>query len=369
MDAARRHRDDLVRVASAATDAAGLFIEASTRLRRLVPYDAAAWLTTDPSTGLPTAPSRVEGFAATPGLCSRHWHHEIAVDDVNRFRDLARAPRPASSLRAAAPDGRASARFRAFLQPFGFTDELRSVLRVGAAAWASVTLWRRDGGPEFSRSETDLVAGLSAPLGEALRRLAHPDVVPAGLVGQEPPGVLAFDPGGALVSVNEHAAAWLAELPPDEGVPNDLGVDLPLWLVMVGLQARHRLEAGGDGTARSRIRSRNGRWLVCHASCTRGADGQAAGSVVVIEPASPSQIAPIIVASYGLTEREQEVTRLIARGAGTGEIARTLHLSPHTVRGHVKAILGKVGVSSRGELVATLYADVYEPVHLAAGHV
>jgi DNA-binding NarL/FixJ family response regulator len=48
-------------------------------------------------------------------------------------------------------------------------------------------------------------------------------------------------------------------------------------------------------------------------------------------------------------------------------MARALHLSPHTVRDHVKAILTKVGVSSRGELVAALFADHYGPAHLAAG--
>jgi hypothetical protein len=33
------------------------------------------------------------------------------------------------------------------------------------------------------------------------------------------------------------------------------------------------------------------------------------------------------------------------------------------VRDHVKAIFGKVGVSSRGELVAKLFAEHYEPMH------
>ena len=61
------------------------------------------------------------------------------------------------------------------------------------------------------------------------------------------------------------------------------------------------------------------------------------------------------------------MTRRIARGMGTSEIAGELFLSPHTVRDHVKAIFEKVGVRSRGELVATVFADHYaQPGHYAA---
>ena len=59
--------------------------------------------------------------------------------------------------------------------------------------------------------------------------------------------------------------------------------------------------------------------------------------------------------SYGLTNREREVTRLVARGLSTRTIAARLYLSPWTVQDHLKAIFGKVGVRSRGELVARLY--------------
>jgi DNA-binding NarL/FixJ family response regulator len=53
-----------------------------------------------------------------------------------------------------------------------------------------------------------------------------------------------------------------------------------------------------------------------------------------------------------------------ARGASTADIAGELFLSTHTVRDHVKAIFAMVGVTSRGELVAKLFPDWYEPIHL-----
>jgi DNA-binding CsgD family transcriptional regulator len=369
--AVRRRRDEIVRQAFRAGDAATLLAGSAARLRELVPHDAAAWLMTDPSTGLPTAPSWVVGFDASAGLCSEHWHHELVVDDVIRFRDLARAEKPASSLRASAPVPETSSRYRTFLQPYGFADELRTVLHVGDAPWASVTLWRREGQPLFTGAETDLVADLSGPLGEALRLLAQPhddDDLPVHLVGQDRPGVLHFDVTGEVVAADAQAALWVADLPPDRLLPTDVGFDVPVWLVMLAMRARWSLRDGGDGTARTRVRSSSGAWLVCHASCTWGRDGTATDTVVVIERANPSQVAPILATVYGLTEREQQVTRLIARGHSTREMAGALHLSPHTVKDHVKAILAKVGVPTRGELVARLYADHYEPVHLAYGH-
>jgi len=83
----------------------------------------------------------------------------------------------------------------------------------------------------------------------------------------------------------------------------------------------------------------------------------------VIDAANPAEVAPIIVDAYDLTEREREVTRLVARGAGTQEIAERLFVSPHTVRDHLKAIFAKTGVSTRGELVARLYADLHALHH------
>ena len=52
-----------------------------------------------------------------------------------------------------------------------------------------------------------------------------------------------------------------------------------------------------------------------------------------------------------LTSREWEVLELLRRGMSTSEIARRLVLSPVTVRTHVNAILRKLRVSDREELV------------------
>jgi two-component system, NarL family, response regulator len=52
-----------------------------------------------------------------------------------------------------------------------------------------------------------------------------------------------------------------------------------------------------------------------------------------------------------LTQREQEILVLIAAGKSNSEIAKTLYITPGTVRVHVHAILHKLGVSDRSQAV------------------
>ncbi len=106
-----------------------------------------------------------------------------------------------------------------------------------------------------------------------------------------------------------------------------------------------------------RIRTVEGQWLTCHASCLAG-PGTAPGPVaLVIECAPAAELTAMVAEAYGLTPRELEITRHIALGRATAEIARSLFISPHTVRDHLKTVFGKTGVSSRGELVARLYTE------------
>ena len=59
-------------------------------------------------------------------------------------------------------------------------------------------------------------------------------------------------------------------------------------------------------------------------------------------------------ADLGLTDREREVVTLIAMGLDTGDIAEELHISPETVRTHVRNAMGKLHVHPRAQLVAVV---------------
>jgi two-component system, NarL family, response regulator NreC len=70
---------------------------------------------------------------------------------------------------------------------------------------------------------------------------------------------------------------------------------------------------------------------------------------------TPSREAPTGVAGEALTRREIDVLRLVVRGHTNRQVAEVLGVSIRTVEGHRANLLGKLGVSSRVELVT--YAE------------
>ncbi|WP_111638299.1 response regulator transcription factor [Marinomonas shanghaiensis] len=58
-----------------------------------------------------------------------------------------------------------------------------------------------------------------------------------------------------------------------------------------------------------------------------------------------------------LTNREQEVLRVLAEGKSNKKIASELNISHFTVRDHVSSLLRKKQVSSRQQLVSIYYCE------------
>lgn len=84
----------------------------------------------------------------------------------------------------------------------------------------------------------------------------------------------------------------------------------------------------------------------------------AAGGLVLSDKVSPKVIAgylgdrpddAAVEIIAGLSEREGQVLRLLARGRSNGEIASALYSSVGTVKDQVSSILSKLGVKSRVE--------------------
>ncbi len=317
------------------------------RIMGVIESDAFFAGATDPDTGLCLGAGMAYNLAE--GVCHPFWEHEFLIPDYNKFADLTPTD-PVGDLRQATGARLArSARNRALNAISDLEDELRATLHAGGRSWGNLQLNRYTGGAPFSEADRTFLRAAAPLAGAALRRALLEE--PAHTDPGRGPGVVILEESGRVISATAEANAWLDELA-DGWRQYPININIHPELLTLSLST---LTAPDASTCRVRLRTANGTWLIAHASPLAGS-GQVA---LVIEPAKASEIAPIVVEAYGLTAREVEVTRLIARGLSTDEIASALFLSRHTIRDHLKAIFEKVGVSSRGELTSRLFAEHY----------
>ena len=153
--------------------------------------------------------------------------------------------------------------------------------------------------------------------------------------------------------MNDAAGQWLEEL----GGHAD-GSDLPIEIKALAVRLRH-LPAAEPVMPRLRVHTRSGRWAVLHAFWVTS---QAEKTItVIIQEAAPAEIAPLIMAAYGLTDRERTISALVCQGMSTRQIAGRLHLTADTVQDHLKSVFDRTGVHSRGQLVAAILQRDYLP--------
>ena len=352
-----RVRGDLVRLLHRGPDVRDFTLGATRILRRAVPFDGFCLLTMDPATLLPTGEVVENGLpdAARP----RMTEIELREDDFNKFATLARMPRPAASLsEATGGDLDRSVRHRDLKRPNGFGDELRAALVGESATWGALTLLRASDRVPFAATDADVVGSLSRYVAEGLRRAMLLTALSADRPeGEEPAGLVLLADDNSITLVNPAAEMWLAELRASAAP----GERLPPVVTAVATRARSVADghAPPEAIARARVRTASGLWLLVRGSVL--GDDDAAPTAVILEPARSPELAPLIADAYDLTERERAVTQLVAQGLPTNAIAAQLHISPWTVQDHLKAIFEKVGVGSRGEVIARVFFEHYVP--------
>jgi DNA-binding NarL/FixJ family response regulator len=188
-----------------------------------------------------------------------------------------------------------------------------------------------------------VVAGLAAMLARHDARLQVMDAIVIGQQLRAPVDVALYDTFGRQ-GVASSALRMLASMPEVGRVAvftNDLHPDLIAQAQAAGARGFISKQLAADEIADAIVRV-------------------AEGELVVATGAAPAHDRPVREwpgKAQGLTERESQVIVLAADGLSNPEIARTLYLSPHTVKGYVSQALRKMGLRNRVEAAAFVRAD------------
>ena len=355
-DLRQRSVDKIARLAGEPRDLAAYWQACTDVVAAVVPhYWTPCWYTLDPASLLATSHFHL-GLAEFPA----EWlANEYYGDDVNQMTDIATSPTGISTLHEATGNNPSSSRRWHFNQTMGGDQEMIARLRAPSGeVWGMLGLYRESGQPMFDADDKRFVQALSSHLAEGARRaLLVGEATDADLRQPDAPGLVILSDRWEMQSATPGVHRWLAELPDGD---LDAGT-LPSAVIAVAARARRNAEnpERPSGITVSRVLSRSGTWVVLHGACLL--DGGTQRVAVIVEPAHPARIYPLLMAAYQFTERERDVTQLVLQGASTSQIADQLVISPHTVTQHLKNIFAKTGVRSRRDLVRTIFFSHYEP--------
>jgi DNA-binding CsgD family transcriptional regulator len=351
-----RANDRLADLSSHGHDLVTFWREATEVIATAVPFYATpCFYTLDPASLLATSHYH-DGLPEIP----QEWLAlEYYQDDYNKMADIARSERGVGTLHeATGGDVTKSAKYRLTMEPLGGEQEAIAGLRTRTGEiWGALALYREPGQRLFDSDDLEFMRAASPHLAEGARRAlligeaTDPD-------GPRAPGLIVLDGDWEVESLTPGVERWLAELPDGEW---EAAGKLPAAVLAVAGRALRSAESPDSPgeVALARVLSRSGTWIVLHGASLIS-DGRRRVAVIV-EPAHPARITPLLMAAYSLTEREQEVTRLVLQGDSTTQIAERLVVSPHTVQEHLKSIFEKTGVRSRRDLVGKVFFSHYEP--------
>ncbi|MGH3899184.1 MAG: LuxR C-terminal-related transcriptional regulator [Pseudonocardiaceae bacterium] len=340
-----RHRDTLT-----------LRRELITLLRRAVPFDSWCWAFADPDSQLVSSGT---GDSPAANNLGRFLALEYGSDDLDRLLTLADSGGPAIGVlsQTTAGDLPRSARWRELYHPHGIGDELRLALFADGYCWGYLELLRDHTGPHFTTEEAEFLLRLSTPMAKALRAALTCVSSPTPNVAHGP-GTLILDTHNTIQATTPEADQWLALLR-SYAVPIEALFPAPTPVLSVATRLRSLPEYAGTPPAAARVRTRTpaGHWLTIHASHLTGMTVPPGTVAVTIQRAPPADVAALVFHAHGLTPRERQLARLLLDGLPNTEIAHQLYISTYTVRDHVKAVLDKLGVHSKRELIASILSQ------------
>ncbi len=341
-----RTQERLVRICGHVADAGTLRRRLLEEVRRVVPFDAYAWLLTDPETSVGAAPlADCPCLSELPRLIRLKY-----LTAVNRWTTLGAAS-AASLHQATAGDLSRSTLWREMLADHGIVDVASLVFTDRFGCWGFLDLWRSGARTPFGPGEVAFLAGTVLPVTSALRRC---QALTLDLPGtREPlrvgPVVLLLSPDLEVLRQTRQTEEYLRVLlPPAQGVAP---VPASAYNVAAQLLA---VEQGVDTNLPSaRVHLSDGVWLTLRAARIGDANAPAERDIAItIEETSPLDRVALFAGAFGLSPRESELLMELATGIDTRELARRMFLSQHTVQDHLKSIFDKTAARNRGTLLS-----------------
>ena len=326
------------------SDALSLRLDVLEEIRRVVGFDANAWLLTDPETEVGSAPlADVPCLPELPRLIRLKY-----LTTVNRWTQL---DAPVARLHAST-GGRLeqSLVWREMLVRYGVTDVASLVFRCRHGCWGFLDLWRSGGG-SFSDEDAGFLAAIARPITEGLRR-CQADTFSL----DTPAAPVRVGPVVLVLSADLNVRAQTLEtneylrllVPPDADRQ-----PIPAGAYNVAAQLLS-VEAGVDNhPPTARVHLADGEWLTLRAARIGTASPPASQDIAVaIEATPPAERLELFGRACALSAREMELLGRLITGSDTRAMAAQMFLSEHTVQDHLKSIFIKTGVSNRRTLLA-----------------
>jgi DNA-binding CsgD family transcriptional regulator len=336
-----RARERIVEICDRPRDARTLRMALLDEIRRVVGFDAYAWLLTDPETSVGSSPlADVPCLPELPRLIRLKY-----LTEVNRWTTL--NPPVALLTDATAGDLSGSLLWREMLSHYDVGDIASSVYRDQHGCWGFLDLWRIAG--TFTASDAAFLTDIAAPVTGALRRAQAATFVDAHRRSPRGPIVMVLSPDLDVRAQTPQTQDYLRMLVP----PNEDRSPVPASAYNVAAQLLAN-EAGVDpGPPSARVHLSGGLWLMLRAARLGDAGmPHQRDLAITIEETAPTERAAVFARANGLSTREAELLGHLATGSDTHELARRMFLSQHTVQDHVKSIFAKTGVNSRRDLLS-----------------
>ena len=313
-------------------------------LRFAVPFDAYAWLLTDPETCVGSAPlAETPSIADLPALIRLKY-----LTITNRWTSL--ASNKAATLSASTQGDRSKSRmWRELLVGYGIDDVASIVFRDQYGCWGFLDVWRNDG--IFSIEECAVLQSFAKFVTPALRHsltstFAHPS---STLDQDSGPAVLLLSDDLSLLTQTPQTDAFLRAL-----LPTDAGRSpVPAAAYNVAGQLLAREHGVDQHPPWARVHLSDGVWVTLRAARIDKTSALDLASIAVsIELTRPNERAALYARVAGFTERESELLHQLVGGSDTRALADRLFMSEHTVQDHLKSMFAKTGVNARRMLIA-----------------